>query len=58
MVFFLAELGLMHYTTMISYSSSIMAASAVYAARRTLNMTPPWSDTLRLHTGYSEDELM
>ncbi|XP_059625007.1 G2/mitotic-specific cyclin S13-7 [Cornus florida] len=58
MVFFLAELGLMHYTTSIMYSPSMLAASAVYAARCTLNKSPLWTETLKHHTGYSEDQLM
>ncbi|KAK4375871.1 hypothetical protein RND71_006548 [Anisodus tanguticus] len=33
MTFFLAELGLMNYTTVMSYCPSKLAASAVYAAR-------------------------
>ncbi|XP_010271918.1 PREDICTED: G2/mitotic-specific cyclin S13-7-like [Nelumbo nucifera] len=57
MVFFLAELGLMQYAT-TKYCPSMIAASAVYAARCTLNKLPLWSETLQLHTGYSEAQLM
>ncbi|PIA59988.1 hypothetical protein AQUCO_00400697v1 [Aquilegia coerulea] len=56
MVFFLAELGLTHYE-LISYSPSMMAASAVYAARCTLNRKPLWDETLKCHTGFSESQL-
>ncbi|XP_059430008.1 G2/mitotic-specific cyclin S13-7-like [Corylus avellana] len=56
-MFFLAELGIMHYTTIISHSPSMIAASAVYAARCTLDKTPFWTETLEHHTGYSEDQL-
>lgn len=56
MVNFLAELGIMHYET-IKYSPSVVAASAVYAARCTLNQIPAWTETLKLHTTYSESEL-
>ncbi|CAL9772447.1 unnamed protein product [Musa acuminata subsp. burmannicoides] len=56
MVFFLAELGLMHYS-MITYWPSLAAASAVYAARSTLKKTPLWTETLMRHTGYSEQQL-
>lgn len=56
-VFFLAELGLMHYPTIISYSPSKIAASAVYAARCTLDKTPFWNETLEHYTGYLEDEI-
>ncbi|URE17886.1 Cyclin, C-terminal domain [Musa troglodytarum] len=56
MVFFLAELGLMHYS-MITYWPSVAAASAVYAARSTLKRTPLWTQTLMHHTGYLEHQL-
>jgi hypothetical protein len=56
-VYFLAELGVMHYATII-YCPSMIAASAVYAARCTLKKTPTWNETLRLHTGFSEPQLM
>ncbi|GER40686.1 cyclin family protein [Striga asiatica] len=58
MTYFFAELGLTNYVTIISYSPSMLAASAVYAARCTLNRTPSWTQTLKHHTGYSEDQLM
>jgi hypothetical protein len=57
MVYFLAELGVMHYATII-YCPSMIAASAVYAARCTLKKTPAWNKTLKLHTGFSEPQLM
>lgn len=57
LVYFLAELGMMHYAT-IMYCPSMIAASAVYAARCTLNKTPVWNDTLKLHTGFAEPQLM
>ncbi|WOG98023.1 hypothetical protein DCAR_0417364 [Daucus carota subsp. sativus] len=57
MTYFLAELGMMNYAT-VMYLPSMVAASAVYAARRTLNKTPVWNDTLKLHTGFSEAQLM
>ncbi|KAJ7964954.1 Cyclin [Quillaja saponaria] len=58
MVFFLAELSLSHYPTVILYGPSMIAASAVYAARLTLDKSPCWTETLKHHTGYSEDQLM
>lgn len=58
MAFFLAELGLMNYSAMTMYSPSIIAASAVYAARHTLERSPFWTETLKHHTGYCEDQLM
>lgn len=54
MVYFLAELGMMNYATLIMYSPSKIAASAVYAARATLNKAPFWNGTLKLHTGFDE----
>ncbi|KAG6679049.1 hypothetical protein I3842_14G111400 [Carya illinoinensis] len=56
-VFFLAELGLMHYPAVTAYCPSNIAASAVYAARCTLGRIPFWTRTLEQHTGYSEDQL-
>ncbi|XP_030463621.2 G2/mitotic-specific cyclin S13-7-like isoform X2 [Syzygium oleosum] len=56
MVYFLAELGVMNYAT-LTYCPSMVAASAVYAARLTLGLTPHWNDTLKLHTGFSESQL-
>ncbi|XP_010534411.1 PREDICTED: cyclin-B1-3-like [Tarenaya hassleriana] len=57
MVYFLAELGMMHYDTLM-FCPSMLAASAVYAARCSLNRSPAWTDTLKFHTGYSESQLM
>ncbi|XP_022746966.1 G2/mitotic-specific cyclin S13-7-like [Durio zibethinus] len=57
MVYFLAELGVMHYET-IMFCPSMVAASAVYAARCTLDKNPTWTDTLKFHTGYSEPQLL
>ncbi|KAL3530150.1 hypothetical protein ACH5RR_009472 [Cinchona calisaya] len=56
--FFLAELGLVNYSTATHCCPSKLAASAVYAARCTLNKTPFWTETLKHHTGYSEDQIM
>ncbi|OMO79343.1 hypothetical protein CCACVL1_13735, partial [Corchorus capsularis] len=58
MVFFLAELGIAHFDTVVLYSPSMLAAAAAYAARCTLNRTPFWTATLKHHTGYSEEQLM
>ncbi|GJS76844.1 G2/mitotic-specific cyclin S13-7-like protein [Tanacetum coccineum] len=41
----------------IRNNPSMLAASAVYAARCTLNKTPAWSETLQHYTGYTEDQL-
>ncbi|KAJ0775586.1 putative cyclin domain-containing protein [Helianthus annuus] len=57
MVFFLTDLGLIHYSVIIVNNPSKLAAAAVYAARSTLNKTPVWTETLKHHTGYYEEEL-
>ncbi|XP_031114207.1 G2/mitotic-specific cyclin S13-7-like [Ipomoea triloba] len=57
MVYFLAELAMMNYATMV-YCPSMIAASAVYAARCTLHKSPAWNETLKLHTGFSEAQIM
>ncbi|CAJ2645405.1 unnamed protein product [Trifolium pratense] len=57
MAHFLSELGMMHYAT-LKYSPSMVAAAAVFAARCTLNKSPVWNETLKMHTGYSEEQLM
>ncbi|KAH7560512.1 hypothetical protein ACOSP7_017294 [Xanthoceras sorbifolium] len=58
LAFFLSELGLIHYSTILHYCPSLLAASAVYAARCTLNKSPFWTETLKHHTGYREEQLM
>lgn len=58
MVYFLAELGMMNYSSTIKYSPSMIAASAVYAARCTLNRAPFWNETLKSHTGFAEAQLV
>ncbi|KAI5576634.1 hypothetical protein BDE02_09G057600 [Populus trichocarpa] len=57
LVFFLSELGLMQYPVVVKYGPSKIAASAVYAARCTLDKIPFWTETLKHHTGYTEDML-
>ncbi|KAL8162311.1 hypothetical protein V2J09_013800 [Rumex salicifolius] len=57
MVYFLAELALMNYTSLV-HCPSMVAASSVYVARLTLNKTPAWTDTLKLHTGFTESQLI
>ncbi|ESQ38826.1 hypothetical protein EUTSA_v10022503mg [Eutrema salsugineum] len=58
LVFYLAELGLMQYPMVVLNRPSLLAASAVYAARQALKKTPCWSETLKHHTGYLEDEIV
>ncbi|CAI9287583.1 unnamed protein product [Lactuca saligna] len=57
MVYFYAELGMMHYE-IIRYCPSMVAAAAVYAARSTLNKSPVWHETLEMHTGFEERQVL
>ncbi|KAL8172204.1 hypothetical protein V2J09_024008 [Rumex salicifolius] len=57
MAYFFAELALMNYTALV-YCPSMIAASAVYVARRTLHKSPAWTETLKLHTQFTESHLM
>ncbi|KAK1365973.1 Cyclin N-terminal domain-containing protein [Heracleum sosnowskyi] len=57
MAYFLAELGMMNYAT-VTYCPSMVAACAVYGARCTLDKAPFWNETLRLHSSFSEHQLM
>ncbi|KAG8078226.1 hypothetical protein GUJ93_ZPchr0007g3993 [Zizania palustris] len=57
MAFFFAELALMQYGLVTSLPSMV-AASAVYAARLTLKKSLLWTDTLKHHTGFTEPQLM
>ena len=52
---YLAERTLQEYS-MLKYLPSVVAASAVYVARMSLNRHP-WSPTLLKYTHYDEDEL-
>ncbi|KAI3495171.1 hypothetical protein L1887_37380 [Cichorium endivia] len=58
MVYFYAELGMTNYHIIIRYCPSMVAASAVYAARSALNKNPVWHDTLDMHTGFTETQVM
>ncbi|XP_076895057.1 G2/mitotic-specific cyclin S13-7-like [Bidens hawaiensis] len=57
MVYFYAELGMMHYE-IIKFSPSMVAAGAVYAARAAMNKSPVWHETLEMHTGFTEAQVM
>ncbi|KAI5018855.1 hypothetical protein ZWY2020_043743 [Hordeum vulgare] len=50
MIFFFAEMALMNYG-LVTARPSLVAASAVYAARCTLKRSPIWTETLKHHTG-------
>ncbi|KAJ4879562.1 Cyclin-B2-3 [Raphanus sativus] len=55
--FFIIELCLVEYE-MLEYTPSMLAASAIYTARCTLNGFEEWSKTCEFHTGYTEEELL
>uniref|UniRef100_A0A0A9C476 Uncharacterized protein n=1 Tax=Arundo donax TaxID=35708 RepID=A0A0A9C476_ARUDO len=57
MVFFFGELALMEYRA-AAILPSMVAASAVYAARLTLGKSPLWTETLKHHTGLDEPHLL
>ncbi|KAJ9544020.1 hypothetical protein OSB04_023727 [Centaurea solstitialis] len=57
MVYFYAELGMMNYET-IRYCPSMIAAGAVHAARSTMNKVPVWHETLEMHTGFGEGQVV
>ncbi|XLS67980.1 hypothetical protein HN51_019003, partial [Arachis hypogaea] len=57
MVFFLAELGLMHYQIVL-HCPSLIAAATVLAARYALNRNPFWTEILKLRTGYVAEQIM
>ncbi|VAH20558.1 unnamed protein product [Triticum turgidum subsp. durum] len=57
MIFFFAELALMEYG-LVTVRPSLVAASAVYAARCTLKRSPIWTETLKHHTGFAEPQLL
>lgn len=57
MAYFFAELALMQYSVIL-YCPSMLAASAVYAALCTLKKSPLWSERLKRHTGFSEQQML
>ncbi|XP_042470759.1 G2/mitotic-specific cyclin S13-7-like [Zingiber officinale] len=57
MVFFFAELALVQYS-LVTHCPSMVAAASVFAARCTLKKSPLWTETLKFHTGFSEQQLL
>eukprot|EP00897_Mesotaenium_endlicherianum_P008882 jgi/Mesen1/8021/ME000426S07164 len=53
---FMVDLALLE-CTMLRFSPSLIAAAAVYTARRTVNMQPFWSAALAAHSGFTEAHL-
>ncbi|CAN1175030.1 G2/mitotic-specific cyclin S13-6 [Linum perenne] len=58
MAAFFSELGLMDYECSVGYKPSVVAAAAVYAARRVMKRVPVWSPVLEFYSGYREDEVV
>lgn len=54
---FLIELALVEYE-MLRFPPSLLAATAVYTARCTLDGFRQWNSTCEFHCHYSEDQLM
>lgn len=57
MILIFGELALMEYR-MATACPSMVAASAVYAARCTLRKSPLWTKTLKHHTSLNEKQIM
>ncbi|GLT31985.1 hypothetical protein SLA2020_066820 [Shorea laevis] len=56
LAFFLVELCLVEYEA-LKFKSSLLCASAIYVARCTLQITPPWTPLLRRHARYDVSEM-
>ncbi|KAL8469362.1 hypothetical protein ACS0TY_032257 [Phlomoides rotata] len=56
LAFYLIELCLVEYET-LNYKPSMLCASAIYVARCTMGLTPPWTPLLAKHTRYEESQL-
>ncbi|KAJ6793327.1 putative cyclin-B3-1 [Iris pallida] len=56
LAFYLIELCLVEYEA-LKYRPSLLCASAIYVARCTLQMTPPWTGLLSKYARYKESQL-
>ncbi|XP_068493243.1 putative cyclin-B3-1 isoform X1 [Phaseolus vulgaris] len=56
MAFFLVDLCLVEYDA-LAFKPSLLSASALYAARCTLQITPPWTPLLHKHARYEVSQL-
>lgn len=54
---YLTELSMPDYF-MLQFKPSLIAATAVYLARRMNTTMEPWTETLEAHTGYSEGDML
>ncbi|KAL0306088.1 UNVERIFIED_CONTAM: 2-dehydro-3-deoxyphosphooctonate aldolase [Sesamum radiatum] len=56
LAFYLIELCLVEYEA-LNYKPSMLCASAIYVARCTMHMTPPWTPLLAKHARYEESQI-
>ncbi|KAL2325992.1 hypothetical protein Fmac_025050 [Flemingia macrophylla] len=56
MAFFLVDLSLVEYEA-LAFKPSLLCASALYVARCTLLMTPPWTQLLQKHARYEVSQI-
>ncbi|KAK4285657.1 hypothetical protein QN277_002326 [Acacia crassicarpa] len=56
LAFFLIELCLVEYEA-LAFKSSLLCASAIYVARCTLQISPPWTPLLQKHARYEVSQL-
>ncbi|KAK6149554.1 hypothetical protein DH2020_017079 [Rehmannia glutinosa] len=56
LAFYLIELCLVEYEA-LNYKPSMLCASAIYVARCTMQMTPPWTPLLSKHARYEESQM-
>lgn len=56
MAFFLVDLCLVEYEA-LAFKPSLLCASALYVARSTLQISPPWTPLLHKHARYEVSQL-
>lgn len=56
MAFFLVDLCLVEYDA-LAFKPSLLSASALYVARCTLQISPPWTPLLHKHARYEVSQL-
>lgn len=56
LAFFLIELSLVEYDA-LHFKPSLLCASAIYVARCTLHLAPPWTPLLSKHSHYQEHQI-
>ncbi|XP_073308385.1 putative cyclin-B3-1 isoform X3 [Primulina huaijiensis] len=56
LAFYLIEICLVEYEA-LNYKPSMLCASAIYLARCTMGITPPWTSLLAKHARYEESQI-